>query len=36
MKPKAIPSLFGLLSKDLTVLGDFYLTVATKYNAITA
>jgi hypothetical protein len=36
MKPKAIPSLFGLLSKDPTVSGDLYLTFATKYSPITA
>jgi hypothetical protein len=36
LKSEDIPSLFGLLSKDPTISRGFYLTVATKYSAITA
>jgi hypothetical protein len=36
LKSEAIPGLFGLLSKDPTISGGLYLTIATKYSAITA
>jgi hypothetical protein len=36
LKSEAIPSLFSLLSKDPTISGGLYLTVADKCGAITA